>query len=388
MTISLSLTVASAAPAAGGKVTATLTVTGNNPVPGSTVATTSGEVLIAGAEYEEVTTISAIGAPAAAVTFGTPVCPGLTFTATGTPGVYTAAVPASGAGGTVTVTGSATVGGTTLTATAPVTLPGTVPPPPGTVPFPSALAAGHTLISQYLPADLYAWRFEPGTTTPVTNGSGVCEDPSSPRNVSVTTDGGLSVLKLAVTSKSDCGVIQSPGKYPTSSGVIEALVKFSGFTSAAGRSFADWASFWMYGDNWPANGEIDAVETTYGQSYVSYHYGTNGKDTEATDDPWTYSTKKVQLQPEVTAAVPAPPNILPDTWTHVTLAFGQDGAGNHEVDVYYEGVRYCTISGPYVTGSPMYITAGTAFGGPVLGSSQAPYDQPGSIELQYVRVFS
>lgn len=36
----------------------------------------------------------------------------------------------------------------------------------------------------------------------------------------------------------------------------------------------------------------------------------------------------------------------------------------------------------------MYITAGTGFGGSVLGSNQAPYDQPGNIEIQYVRVFS
>jgi hypothetical protein len=292
---------------------------------------------------------------------------------------------------TVTLTGDVNIGGTDYTlslpvqlsvASGPVTPPPPPPPPPsGTVPYPSALAKGHTLLHEYLPGDLYAWCYQPGTTTPVVNGSGVSEDPSSPRNVSVTTDGGVSVLKLATTSTADCGVIQSPTKYPTDSGVIEALVKFSGFTNGDGHVFADWASFWMYGDDWPQQGEIDAVETQFGQSYVSYHYGTS--DTEATTDPWAYSTKKVQLQPKTTSAVPAAPNIVPDEWCHVTLAFGKG-----EVDVYYEGVLYTKIAGSYVTGKPMYITAGTSFGAPVLGSDQAPYDQPGSVELQYIRVFS
>lgn len=271
-----------------------------------------------------------------------------------------------------------------LTPAGPAAPPVTGPQPPaGTVPYPAALATGHELLSEYLPAELYTWRYQPGTTTPVVNGSGVSEDPASPRNVSVETDGGVSVLKLATTNTKDCGVIQSPGKYPTDSGVIEALVKFSGDGKG---NFADWASFWMYGDNWPAQGEIDAVETQYGNSYVGYHYGTT--DNEATTDPWTYATKKVQLQPKNSTTAPAAPNILPGTWTHVTIAFGQDASGNHKADVYYDGALYCSIVGPWVTGKPMYITAGTGFGGPVLGSSAAPYDVPGDVELQYVRVFS
>lgn len=288
-----------------------------------------------------------------------------------------------------------TLGGTAYTVALPSPLVLTpagggttpIPPPAGTAPFPAALA-GHALVSQYLPADLLAWQYEPGTKIPVTNGSGVSADPSSPRNVSVVTDGGVPVLKLAVTSAKDCGVIQSPGKYPTSGGVVEALVKFSGFTSSAGHVFADWASIWMYAPNWPAGGELDLVETSYGGSKVSYHYAVNGADAEATTDPWTYPAKKVQLSPKDSSAVPTAPNILPDAWTHVTVAFGKDASGNHKADVYYEGTLYCTVSGSYVTGSDMFITAGTSFGGPVLGSSQAPYDVPGSLELQYVRVFS
>src|ERR1700722_11072586 len=180
---------------------------------------------------------------------------------------------ASSAAQVITFEGTVTVGGVKYTGapgtislpaqavtTPPVTPPVTVPPvttPPvsGTVPYPPALASGHALLEQYLPADLYSWRFQPGTTTPVVNGSGVSENPASPRNVSVTTDGGLSVIRLGVTGAGDCGIIQSPGTYTTASGVIAALVKFSGFTSASGHFFAAWASFWLYGADWPAGGE-------------------------------------------------------------------------------------------------------------------------------------
>lgn len=388
MTVSASLSVVPSAPAAGAVITATYSVSG---VPGAAaeVITFSGDMTIAGTSYTGVTgSFSLPAAPSAAVSFAVPSCPGLSFAAAAAQGTFTATVPATAAAGPATVSGSVTVSGSAaIPVTATVTLPGSAPvtPPSGTVPYPAALATGHALLEQYLPADLYAWRYQPGTTTPVTNGSGVSENPDSPRNVSVTTDGGLSVLRLGVTSASDCGIIQSPGQYPTSSGAIETLIRFSGVT--AGGSFADWASFWLFGSNWPAGGEIDAVETQYGNSYVSYHYG-SGSSSQATTDPWSYPAKTVQLSPKNTTSAPAAPNILPDTWTYVTLAFGKDASGNHECSVYYNGTLYCTIDGPWVTGAPMWITAGTGFGGPVLGSSQTPYDQPGNIELQYIRVFS
>lgn len=391
MGVSLSLSVSPSSGVLPGQViTAVYTVGGDNPVPGAVVATNSGEVAIGGTEYEEVTTISSLAVPALAVTYSTPVCSGMKFAQTGQPNTFTAVTGATF--GSV-VSGSVIVKGTAYSATAAISAGGPVttpPPPSGTVPYPAALATGHALIDQYLPADLYAWRFMPGTTknTPVTNGSGVTENPASPRNVSVTTDGGLSVLKLGVTSTADCGVIQSPGTYPTASGVIETLVKFSGFTSASGHFFSAWSSFWLYdGADWPAGGELDAVETQYGGSYVSYHYGT-GTSSVATTDPWAYAAKTVQLQPENSTTAPVAPNIVPDAWTYVTLAFGKSASGGYQCEVYYNGTPYCTVSGEFVTGSPMLITAGTSFGGPVLGSAQTPFDQAASVEIQYIRVFS
>jgi hypothetical protein len=394
MTVSVSLSVNPGSPAAGAVVTAQYAVSGASPGTAQTLSF-SGTATLGGVSYPGATGSFTLPGTAPAESFAVPTCPGLTFAKTAQANTFTATVPAPGTvSGPQTVSGSATVGGgSPMKASASVTLPAApvtppVTPPAGTVaPYPAALATGHALLEQYLPADLYAWRYLPGTTTAVTNGSGVSEDPNSPRNVSVTTDGDVPVLRLATTSASDCGVIQSPGTYPTSSGVVEALVKFSGITVDGARVFGDWASLWMYGAQWPQMGELDAVETQYGNSFISYHYGT-GSSSNATTDPWTYASKTVQLSPKNSTAAPVAPNIVPDEWTYVTMAFGKNAAGNYQCEVFYNGVLYCTVAGAYVTGDSMYLTAGTGFGAATLGSSQAPYDQPGTLEIQYVRVFS
>jgi hypothetical protein len=404
MTITASLTASPASLPAGSVLTVTYAVQGDSPGTGQVISF-SGTVTVGGTSYPGSTgsftlpaaATAATAAAAASVSYAMPACPGLAFAKTSNPAAFAATVPAAAKAGKVTVSGSVTVGSAApIAVSAPVTItaaPVTPTPPPasGTAPYPAALASGHTLLEQYLPDDLYAWRFQPGTTTPVTNGSGVSEDPSSPRNVAVTTGGDLLVLQLATTSTEDCGVIQSPGQYPTSSGVVETLIRFSGFTSGGSTVFADWASFWMYNvASWPGGGEIDAVETQYGNSYVSYHYTptTSASSDTATTGPWAYTGKTVQLSPVNTTTAPVAPNIVPDEWTYVTLAFGRAAGGGYYCDVYYNGVLYCTISGAFVTGGPMCITAGTGFGAATLGANQAPYDQAGTVELQYVRVFS
>jgi hypothetical protein len=403
MTITASLTASPASLSPGSVLTVTYAVQGANPPSTGQVISFSGTVTVGGTSHPGSTgsftlPAAASAAVAASVSYGMPACAGLVFAKTSNPAAFTAAIPAAARAGKVTVSGSVIVGTARPVAVsvsvtigpAPVAPPVEPPPASGTVPYPLALATGHVLLEQFLPDDLYEWRYQPGTTTPVVNGSGVSEDPGSPRNVSVTTDGDLLVLQLATTSTEDCGVIQSPGQYPTSSGVIETLIRFSGFTSGGSDVFADWASFWMYNTaSWPGGGEIDAVETSYGNSYVSYHYTstTSASSDTATTGPWTYTGKTIQLSPDNTTTAPVAPNIIPNEWTYVTLAFGRN-AGGYLCDVYYNGTLYCTINGPYVTGGPMCVTAGTGFGATTLGANQAPYDQPGTVELQYVRTFS
>lgn len=92
MAVAVSFSVTPTAPNHGDTVTATYTVTGNNPGP-SQSGTVSGVANVGGTGYQVSTTITLPGTPALPVTYTTPTCTGLTFAATGTAGVFTAVVP-------------------------------------------------------------------------------------------------------------------------------------------------------------------------------------------------------------------------------------------------------------------------------------------------------
>ena len=85
-----------------------------------------------------------------------------------------------------------------------------------------------------------------------------------------------------------CAHIRSQFTVPTSGDVVEAMVWLPSLSSAAtvdGSSYPagtllDWTSMWTDGagatngtENWPADTEVDAVETQYGTNYISIHYG-------------------------------------------------------------------------------------------------------------------
>jgi hypothetical protein len=90
--VSASLTVAPAAPGHGDTVTATYTVTGNDPVPpqGGVV---SGSVTVGSEEFDVSTTVTLPGTPALPESFTVPTMLGLTFAATTDPRVFVALVP-------------------------------------------------------------------------------------------------------------------------------------------------------------------------------------------------------------------------------------------------------------------------------------------------------
>ena len=92
MAVTASLSVTPQAPAHGAMVTATYTVTGNDPGPGQS-ATVSGTVNLGGQDMNVATTVTLPGVVTQPVTYAVPTCPGLTFAATGNPAVFTALVP-------------------------------------------------------------------------------------------------------------------------------------------------------------------------------------------------------------------------------------------------------------------------------------------------------
>jgi hypothetical protein len=160
----------------------------------------------------------------------------------------------------------------------------------------------------------------------------------------------------------NCVEAESPHPYPTTAGyVYEASVYDS--------SFRDWGGFWLYGNNWPAGGELDAVETEDDQNYVSYHYAGN---ITTTTGPWAHTL------------TPAGKNITTG-WQIVDIAYF-----DQKIQVFYDGHLYVTITGKYITGAPAWIVFGD-------GSCQsATYSVCGSatdigvagkFEVKWLRIF-
>lgn len=92
MTISVALSVNPTSPTHGETVTCTYNVSGNSSGGGTPVSVT-GEVTVGTSTFPVTASFTMPGAPAAAESFEVPTCPGLTFTATAQPNVFTAVVP-------------------------------------------------------------------------------------------------------------------------------------------------------------------------------------------------------------------------------------------------------------------------------------------------------
>jgi hypothetical protein len=160
--------------------------------------------------------------------------------------------------------------------------------------------------------------------------------------------------------------LQSPKTLPTKPGdVYQAIIDFS--------SFHDWPALWMYGPNWPNQGEIDAVEGGPGQSYVTWHQAGN-----ETIGPDAWDNKVVPHA--------GGPNIAPDTWTTVDISFTSTG-----VDVYYNGKLYVHIPESVTTSGndPMYLTISegscNADGTNVCNGGSSP---AGSVQVKSLAEFS
>lgn len=131
----------------------------------------------------------------------------------------------------------------------------------------------------------------------------------------------------------DCVSLQSPVPMATKPGTVwEWLGTFS--------SFQDWPALWLYGQRWPEQGEIDAVEGGPGASSVTWHQAGNYT---IGPDPWDSRRVSLAGGPDIQAGVP----------TAVDISFTTAG-----VDVYYNGVLYVHIPESVTTSGsdPMYLT--------------------------------
>lgn len=246
----------------------------------------------------------------------------------------------------------------TATPTAPVTTPPVTPTPTGTAG--SGPAAGKSLIATFDPATLISPAWSPA------NHPGNC--PATSNGAKVVTSGGVTFAEIDTSgANGDCRSIQSPkASLSTAPGTVyEALIRFS--------SFHDWPALWMYGPNWPNQGEIDAVEGGPGASFVTWHQAGNytiGPD--AWDDRQVpYAGMSHDIQPGV--------------WTTVDISFTSTG-----VDVYYQGSLYVHIPESVTTGGtdPMFLTVSegscNAEGTNVCNGGSSPQ---GSVQVQWIKQY-
>lgn len=270
------------------------------------------------------------------------------------------------------------------------------PAPPAAAPYAPALSSYSTVAQSYSANDIIndGWAqdanatLEGGGTCPVTNTT----YSSSLDAVVMTTAG-----QPAKSTTGDCGHIRSQNTVPTSGDVVEAkiwLPSLGSATTFGGSSYPagtliDWASMWTDGansangaENWPADTEVDAVETQYGASYVSIHYGSLSKSGGSTGD-WTTEPKGW----EGSGAIYATPNSgVPNIqagWNVVDIEFTSTVA-----NIYYNGELYVTIPASVLSHKPAYLNFGIS--GPNGNDSNYPKwpAGPGTEDVQYVEVFS
>jgi hypothetical protein len=201
----------------------------------------------------------------------------------------------------------------------------------------------------------------------------------------------------ATSTSTDCAHIRSQNTVPTSGDVVEANIWLPGLGSATtfgGDSYPagtliDWASMWTDGanstngtENWPADTEVDAVETQYGTNYVSIHYGSLSKSGGSTGD-WTTEPKGW----EGTGAVYATPNSgVPNVqpgWNVVDIEFTSTVA-----NIYFNGELYVTVPASVLSHQPAYLNFGIS--GPNGNDPNYPKwpAGAGTEDVQYVKVFS
>lgn len=245
---------------------------------------------------------------------------------------------------------------------------GCTPSSSSATPYASALSAYKVLSQSYTASQMNScnWAKNANDTQ---EGGGSCPVGNT------TYDSANSAVKLSTKgtaanpgSNSDCGHIRSAGLISTNGTVVESRIWLPG----SGSKLIDWASYWTDGTNWPTTGELDAIETQYGQSYVTYHYGSNNSSVGTA----SWESRKLSS----TAA-----NDAVAGWNTVDMEFQANYAA---ANVYINGKLYTTVPGSVLARNSQYINWGIS--GPNLGDpNHASWPSgAGYEEVQYLKVFT
>jgi beta-glucanase (GH16 family) len=149
-----------------------------------------------------------------------------------------------------------------------------------------------------------------------------------------------------VSSNPDDGVPGHVG-FQFTYGYAEARIYLPGVSGLA----ANWAAFWTDGQSWPADGEMDIMETLNGHACYHFHSNGGGPGACAGGDYTGWHT------------------------------FGAEWDAN-QVLYFYDGVKVGTIASG-ITGMPMYLILENSLSGAYGGPSVIP----ATVQVSYVRVW-
>ena len=189
-------------------------------------------------------------------------------------------------------------------------------------------------------------------------------------------------VTLSTTGKpGSCVALVS--KDTISSGVIEADVDFPALPGKPG-TIANWTSVWLTNqDDWPVDGELDAVEAepATGKNAVAYHWGSSSQSAQEVSTDGFAADGDLPVQG---------PNLTPG-WHVVDIVYTKGSFA-----VYYDGKQFSSGSDGAITGAPVNliisssVTPDTAAVEQTIGGT-APVNSdssPATIAVKYVKVWS
>src|SRR5581483_7553802 len=195
------------------------------------------------------------------------------------------------------------------------------------------------------------WLGAPGAITkPINSAEYAAYDPAQ-----VSVSGGVLHLKTAASPVTVDGVnydyrsgmVQTNGNFGQTYGYFEAKV----YLPSSGGEIANWPGFWLDGQNWPTDGELDVVEGLGGQAAYHFHSPSGGPGSAVSGDYTGWHT------------------------------FGADWEPG-KVDYYYDNQLVGTIT-TGITNSPMYLILNNG-----MGTWGGPQMVPADMQVDWVHVYS
>jgi hypothetical protein len=266
----------------------------------------------------------------------------------------------------------------------------------GSAPSAPALSSYRTLAQSYSARDIIkdGWAQDANATA---EGDGTCAVANAAYSSSLNAVVLRTTGQPSTAGSATCGHIRSQHTVPTSGDVVEAKIwlpslgsaqTFNGTSYPAG-TILDWPTMWMNGANstngtesWPADTEVDAVETQYGKNYVTVHYGSRTTSGDSTGN-WT-TLPRGWAGAGATYATPnaGASNVRPGRNT-VDIEFTRTVA-----NIYYNGKLYVTIQASALSHKPAYLNFGMSGSNGKDPNNPTWPASPGTEDVQYVKVFT